>query len=80
MLATLELLGGDLRRSAPNDEMKDLAREISNAIDVGKQLTRRFLVFGRGDAEVANVGLDDAITRARPLLERDSCLPQSRLR
>ncbi|MFZ5442930.1 MAG: ATP-binding protein [Myxococcota bacterium] len=67
VLAALSLQIEDLRRAGGDAK---LTAEMTDAVDMGRNLTRRFLIFGRGDAELTAIDLDDAVAHGQALLGR----------
>lgn len=67
VLATLQLELDDVRR-LPNSET--VVSDMQASLDTGRRLTQRFLVFGKEADSAEALVLDDAVTRAWPMLER----------
>ncbi len=67
LMLQIDMLRGSSPYSPGADEITD---EMLGAIEKGRELTRRFLVFGRGAPEVKPTVLDDALLRSEPILRR----------
>ena len=70
VLAVLQLELEELRRVGSDPKSLPLITEMQEAIDSGKSLTSRFLVFGRDEGEAPSGRLDEAVAHARSLLGR----------
>lgn len=71
VLAALTLQIDMLRSGSIQGPAADeITHEMLGAIERGRELTRRFLVFGRGAGEVKQTNLDDALLHAEGLLRR----------
>ncbi len=70
VLAALELQVDELRAGPDEPQVRRVASDMAQALATGKNLTRRFLVFGKGEGEAAALVVDDAVSTARPLLAR----------
>ena len=69
VLAALQLQVAELRARG-GASVADLVGEMDEALRTGVDLSTRFLVFGKGDAQPATFLLDEAIAATRPLLGR----------
>ena len=67
VLAALTMQVADLEATG---NTAHLVPEMKDALQMGRDLTRRFLVFGRGDPELGALPLDQALEQSRPVLER----------
>ena len=70
VLAVLQLELEELRRVRNDAQSLPLITEMQEAIDSGKSLTGRFLVFGRDEGEAPAAQIDAAVAHARTLLGR----------
>lgn len=71
VLAALQLQLEDLKASkADADAVQSLTGEMEDAVRTGRDLTSRFLVFGKGDTQPTVFELDAAVQESKRLLTR----------